>query len=81
MKNLITYEEARKTALEYDPALNESAEYSDAWFFYLNDGEFRVGGAHSGIVILKDGGKKLLGYEYFMSDKYECIDMDNVVQL
>lgn len=81
MKNMITFEEAVRIAKEYDPELNECAEYSDAWDFYLNDGIYRDGGPHSGVIVLKDGGKKLRGYEYFMGDKYECIDMEHVIKL
>ena len=81
MRNLISFEEAKKKAHDYDAVLNECAEYSDAWFFYLNDGQTREGGPHSGIVILKSGGGMLKSYEYFMSDKYEAIDLEKVTKL
>lgn len=67
-KKGITFEEAVAKAKRRNPKYNACIEHPNAWSFYLDDGEIRVGGGDSGIIIMKDDGRILLGYEYYMSD-------------
>lgn len=68
MKNYIDFNTAVEKAKKRNPKYNVCIEHTNAWSFSYDDGEERVGGADSGIIVLKDGGKLLMPYEYYMSN-------------
>lgn len=73
MKDVITYEEALEIAKERNDKVNVVEEYADAWYFSYDDGEMHIGGSSTGVIVLKQEGKILFPYEYFMSDKYKVV--------
>lgn len=68
MKDYIEFEKAKETAKTWNEEYNKCQEYTDSWYFYLDDGQTRMGG-DTGIVVLKSGGNILRPQYYFMDDK------------
>ena len=66
MKNGIEFEEALRKAKKRNPKYNVCTEHPNAWVFQYDDGtdDVRVGGADTGVVVMKDDGRMLLMYEY-----------------
>lgn len=81
MKNLITFEEATTKAKKRNPKYNEAEEYSDAWYFYINDGTFRTGGDGMGLVVMKDGGAVKLPYEFFMNSDSTSVSTGKIYKI
>lgn len=66
----LTYEEAEAIALKYNPRFTNAIEYLDAWYFYVesNGDDIICGGGDTPLAVKKKDGKKMLAYEYLMSD-------------
>ena len=60
--------EAIEKAQKINPRYNKCIEHSNAWAFSVDDGEDRVGGPDAGVIIMKDDGRVLRMYEYYMTD-------------
>ena len=71
MKNGISLEEAIKKAKNRKPKYNRCVEHPNAWSFSYDDGtdEISIGGPDTGIVIMKEDGRMLMPYEYYMNDE------------
>ncbi len=78
---MITLKEATQIAKKISPEYNEMQEYTDAWYCYVDDGDFHVGGPQTGKVILKDSGNVIYPYEYFLGDDYEAEDVGDPVRI
>lgn len=64
----IKFEMALEKAKKRNSKYNKCIEYKNAWVFDVDDGVKSVGGADDDIVILKEDGKMLMPYEYYLSD-------------
>ena len=60
--------EAIEKAKKLNPNYNRCIEHSNAWAFNIADDEECVGGPNAGIVVMKDDGRVLRMYEYYMTD-------------
>ena len=71
MKIGIGFEEAVKKAKRRNPKYNVCIEHPNAWAFHYDDGtdDVRIGGADTGVIIMKEDGRMLLLYEYYMNDR------------
>lgn len=79
MKNFISMEEATKIAKEHNPEYNECEEFTDAYWFYLNDGVERTGG-DTGVIVEKNGGNVLRWVQYFMDSNRKVTSTGKVTQ-
>ena len=64
----MTFEEALEKAKKRNPKFNVCTEHPNAWSFAYDDGEEYTGGPNTGIVYMKEDGKMLMPYEYYMSE-------------
>jgi len=64
----ISFDEAIIIAKRRNSRFNKCVEHSNAWAFCCDDGVESVGGPDTGIVVMKEDGRKLLPYEYYFSD-------------
>ncbi len=55
---MITYEEALAKARDLQKGVNKCTEFEDAYAFFTDNGEYRIGG-DSPIAILKEDGRAL----------------------
>jgi hypothetical protein len=58
---MVTYEQAKKTALQVDKKFNQAFDYGDAFLFNIK-GDMSTG--HSNVVVLKKSGKLVDFAEY-----------------
>lgn len=75
MKNLITIEEAIEIAKKRLPSVDSYQEYADAYEFFIDDGEVRIGGAECSFVVEKSGGNILRWAAYFMDGNRDVVEI------
>lgn len=80
MGKVIAFDEALAMAKKRNSNYNEVEEYTDAWYFYINDGNERMGG-DTGIVIEKKGGKMLLPFMFFMDGDRKTASTGKVTEI
>lgn len=81
MSDTVTAAEAVKIAVRWNSKIDTYQEYNDAYFFYIDDGEERIGGPDCGFAVLKQGGSILRWNEYFMDAGRECEETGEPVKL
>ncbi len=72
---MITLENAKAIALERNNLFDTFQEYSDAYVFYINDGEITDGGAGRNCVIEKKTGRVIPWAIYFLTGKYQAVEI------
>lgn len=68
MQEKITIEQAIEKAKKRNANYNTCIEHANAWAFSRATGEEQIGGADAGVVVMKEDGRMLNMYEYYMSD-------------
>lgn len=77
LKTPVTLEDALAYAKQRDSRLNCYQEYENAYNFYLDDGIMRTGAP--GFIILKNTAELLYFPDYFLTGKYDCVEVGKPV--
>ena len=72
---MISLEEAINIAKETNPNYDAVQEYADAYEFFVDDGEIKIGGGDGGIVVEKKNGNVLRWSQYFMDANRNVIEI------
>ena len=78
---MITLKEAVVTAKGWNEKYDAYQEYEDAYAFYIDDGIIRDGGPDNGLIIDKESGKRIPFAIYFLSGKYDPVEVGNPVKI
>lgn len=77
---MVSFEDAKKIALERNKEYNRCQKYEDAYYFYLDDGIMRDGG-DVGIIVEKETGEIIRPYMYFIGSKRRVKEVGELVVL
>lgn len=77
----ISLEEAIEIATSYSSKFNAYQEYEDAYEFYVDDGVIAAGGGERNYIIDKQTGERILWAEYFLSGKFDPVEIGDPVKL
>lgn len=78
MKNFVPMEEAIRIAKKWNEKVNKMQEFTDGYYFYIDDGIRREGGGDCGFLIEKNGGRILCWSDYFMDENRKIIEIGEV---
>ena len=78
---MITLQEAINMAKKWNPKYDAYQEYEDAFEFFIDDGEIRIGGGDNAIIIEKENGKRLPWALYFMDADRDIVEVGEPVHI
>ncbi|MBQ9707886.1 MAG: hypothetical protein IJV66_01715 [Firmicutes bacterium] len=77
---MITFEEAKKIALEWNDKCDTCQEYDDVYEFFIDDGELKIGG--SGFMLIsKEDGRSIPWALYFLTGDYNVKEIGEPVKI
>lgn len=78
---MITLDEAIKTAKAWNSKYDSYQEYEDAYEFFIDDDVDKAGGTDNSSIIEKATGKRIQWAIYFLSGKYNPIEVGEIVRI
>ena len=71
---MITRERALEIAKKILPRVDVVEEYSDAYYFYIDDGNIYIGG-NASVIVEKKTGNIIEWADYFLNDKRHIVEI------
>ena len=81
IKDMLDIIQASQIARIWNKKYDTVQEYFDGYYFFIDDGQDRAGGEDSGTIIHKGDGRRISIADYFLSGKYDAVDIGNTRKL